>query len=183
MHAQWDKRSRLGLGVGSDRQREWERRAEGRALVLWVLLAFQRFSVFLLNILEMFRNPMIVQWHVRASSLQLLLPLCPSRCCYCCCQGIFRFQAVRQGELPNVVCHFKAVPWVTSELELWSSSSSRGWVSRSNNKVKMKWLGTNDKAGIYMRWVGENGRARVRARTHTVVLYVLVPFGKQWSMA
>lgn len=61
-----------------DRREEWrEGKAEGSAMILWVLLAFQRFSVFLLNILEMFRNPMIVQWHVRASSLQLALSPLP----------------------------------------------------------------------------------------------------------
>lgn len=132
----------------------------------------------------MFRNPMIVQWHVRASSLQLArtpparpLSLSPplttplTAWVFSFCWGIFRFQTVRQGELPNVVCHFKAVPWVTSELELYSSrsrgsstsknSSSRGtpcewgWGNWGNNKVKMKWLGTNDKASIYMPWEGE----------------------------
>lgn len=85
------------------------------------------------------------------------------------CWGIFRFQTVRQGELPNVVCHFKAVPWVTSELELYSSSRSKnsssrgspcewGWENWGNNKVKMKWLGTNDKASIYMPWERQRER-------------------------
>lgn len=66
---------------------------------------------------------MIVQWHVRASSLQLVyslflssLPSPPAAAS--AVKAFSRFQ----GELPNVVCHFKAVPWVTSELELWSSS-------------------------------------------------------------
>lgn len=124
----------------------------------------------------MFRNPMIVQWHVRASSLQLARTPTPSYSLPLTlpvtawgssfCWGIFRFQTVRQGELPNVVCHFKAVPWVTSELELYSSSTSKnsssrgspcewGWENWGNNKVKMKWLGTNDKASIYMPWEGE----------------------------
>lgn len=125
------------------------------------------------------------------------------------CWGIFRFQTVRQGELPNVVCHFKAVPWVTSELELYSSrgnrsSSSRGspcewgWENWGNNKVKMKWLGTNDKASIYMPWEGEReseikqwrlweckakSNTHPHTQTHAVVLYVLVPFGRQWSIS
>lgn len=177
----------------------------------------------------MFRNPMIVQWHVRASSLQLArtsppsysLPLTLPVTAWVSsfCWGIFRFQTVRQGELPNVVCHFKAVPWVTSELELYSSSrgssTSRsssssgrgspcewGWENWGNNKVKMKWLGTNDKASIYMPWERQREReseikqwrlwewaSKAKSNTHphtqtdAVVLYVFVPFGRQWSIS
>lgn len=116
---------------------------------------------------------------------------------------------------PNVVCHFKSVPWVASEVELWAKGNRRKWHCRilrsssfrqpslcecANNKVKMKWLGTNGKASVYMKSrVGlQQGLELVRMRmgmgkrmgwgighTHTQrrshVVYV--PFGSQWSMA
>jgi len=67
---------------GDANSKKTTRKTDWAAMILWVLLAFQRFSVFLLNILEMFRNPMIVQWHVRASSLQLT-PFTPHTSCVC----------------------------------------------------------------------------------------------------
>lgn len=102
------------------------------------------------------------------------LPFTVHRLCASVCALVKHFSLLRDPATttPNVVCHFKSVPWVASEVELWAKGSRRKWHCRTqiqippqlplpyicecaNNKVKMKWLGTNGKASVYMKsWVG-----------------------------